>query len=521
MDILNYKLAVLDKRVKGFISGFRQNIVFLGDDSDEISYLLDKYLSEEGHSRLICVHTASALIDSQQFFKSVIFSFFSEYLSQSDNIDSLINCVDSIGSMPNTVKFIKKALGQDNVSFEDVLEVINKFIEETSRKCLFIIEEFLDLPRIFHNFYEAFSKFLILQRECMVILTASQVKEAEHILSGQLNLLFGNFEKVLLTSNDFINNYIHFKKMIAPLSPSPFFISFFINIIGSNMFYYDLVAQVIKDNFDRDHEEDSIAIVLEKVLYAKESFLFQKFNHKMQAVKDEFKDYASVFKVLFYLSQGYLRKRELASLKVGDSREISFKLQKLGDFNYVRSMGDIYKIKDSVFSFWVAHIFKLWFLPPVLNSQKRKQLWRQSLNQEIVLFKEDLLKDKVKKVLELITSFKDDIFKSQNLSYRLPAIKKTKIISYPEKNSHFIVGEGRQVVLVGVKESEVFDSDIFDFLDKSKNIKGKGVRKIFIGLDHVAEAAKLIAKSNKLILWDLNEISGLLKAYNKPIISFK
>jgi len=65
----------------------------------------------------------------------------------------------------------------------------------------------------------------------------------------------------------------------------------------------------------------------------------------------------------------------------------------------------------------------------------------------------------------------------------------------------------------------VVDNDIFDFIEKGANIRGKKVKKIFISLDTLPPAARVIAKNNKLLIWDVNEVNRLLNVYNQPMVS--
>lgn len=515
----NYKLSILDKRLRGFLQEYRQNLVLFGNDKEEVSYLLSNYLSQNKLKELSYVYTTTAFVDKPSFFKSVVYALLSEYTCRTESLDNLINYASEIAVLGSVVNFIKDVFKKEDVSFLDVLEVINKFITDSGRKCVLIIEEFLELEKLFPQFYQNFSKFIILQRNCLIVLTSSHQKDAEKVLSTELNLLFGNFEKVDLSENSLLDNYLYLRQILVPFSPSPLFLSFFINIIGSNVIYYDLISKTIKENYAAGNEGNSIISVMEKVLFPKEMYFFQKFIKKIDVIKDNFKDYIGALKILVSLSRGYIRKKEIISLKICDSKETVLNLQKLQDLNHIENMGNIYKIKDSLFSFWLICIFSPCFLQPVLDSQKREKIFRRKIEEEYLLFKEDFLKDKVKKVLELISLFKDDILRSGKDKYRLPFIEKIKIMSYPEKDCHFIIGEGKEILFVGVKEKDTGDADIFDFIERGSNIKGKGVRKIFISLDRVTPTAKLIAKSNRLILWDVNEVNNLLKVYNKPILS--
>jgi hypothetical protein len=146
-------------------------------------------------------------------------------------------------------------------------------------------------------------------------------------------------------------------------------------------------------------------------------------------------------------------------------------------------------------------------------------LYRKKMEEEIALFREEFYKDKIKKILQLFSSFKNDILRLGRDRYRLPSIEKLKIISYPQRDLHLIVGEGKEIVFAGIKEKNVEDSDIYDFIEKGTNVRGKGVKKIFISLDTVSHAARLIAKNNRVIIWDIGDVNRLLGIYNKPFVA--
>jgi len=353
----------------------------------------------------------------------------------------------------------------------------------------------------------------------MVVLTASSFKEAQKVLSGELNLLFGNFEKISLNENTSLDNFLYLKHLISPVLPSPFFLSFFVNILGSNIIYYDLIAAVIKNNYQPNDEENSIVSVIEETLCLKETYLFQRFAKRIDLIKSNLKDFTPAIKLLFSLSEGYLRKKELMSLEIYDSKEFSSRLQKILDLNYIENLGNIYKIKDSLFSFWLSHIFKLYFFTPILDPRRRTLMYRKKIREEMAIFKEEFFKDKMKKILQLFSSFKNDTVWISKNRYKLPLIERTKIISYPKKDFHLLVGEGKEIIFAGIKEKNANDDDVLDFIEKGTNIKGKKVRKIFISLDSLSPEARLIAKNNKLISWDVNEVNRLLNIYNRSIVA--
>jgi hypothetical protein len=295
-------------------------------------------------------------------------------------------------------------------------------------------------------------------------------------------------------------------------------VSFFANILGSNTIYHNLTKQVLLKHACPDNEETSIIRTLEEAIYVKETYFFQRFAKKINSIEDNFRNPSALIKILISISEGYIRERELASLRIFDSKSLRAKLQKLCDLNYVENLGDIYKIKDPLFSFWLSHVFKLQFSVPVFDSERCRSLFVKKVQETILLFKEDFYKEKIKRVLELFGSFKNDTLWFGKDRYKLPLIEKSRLVSYPQARTHFLIGEGREIVFVGIKEGRVEDTDMFDFMEKGSSIKGKNVKKIFISLDLFSSSAKLIAKNNKFIAWDINEVNNLCRAYNKPIV---
>lgn len=510
------KLLSLDKRINSFVQGYRQNVAIFANDSQEITYLLTNYLAQHKTPELIYIHTTTKYANKKDFLRSVIFTMLNEVISSEDTLDGLIN--KSISAFPLTANFIKEALQKPSVSILDILELINKFINESKRRCLFIVEDFVELKNMFPGCLKDFSKFIILQKNCMVVLTSACNKESHQMLANDFNLLFGDFEKINISESIFANDYGYIKDLTASINPSPFFLSFFVNTLGSNIVYYDVIKKYIFESYTPD-EELAIISALENSLYYPETYFFQKFIKSIDFLKNNFKDSSGMMKVLLMIGDGYIRKKELFSLNICEPRELNVKLSKLVEINYIENLGDIYQIKDPLFGFWLSNVFKLLFCPSFCDQQKSKILFKNKIKQQIALFRHDFAKDKVNRIIDLISSFKDDSFKIGKTKYKLPLVNDTKIISYPEKKLHFIVGEGKEIIFAGVLDKDVGDTEVFDFIENAKSVKGKRVKKVIISLDRLTPTARLIAKNNKLFIWGAEEINDLLKVYNKPSMS--
>jgi len=506
------KLPVLDKRINGFKSGYRQNLAILGLDSEEISYLLDNYLLENKYSDFIYIRVSSNYKNAGDFFKDVAISFFSEYLDRIEKLDYFLFTLEE--RLPKTVNFIKNILKKNNISFFDVVELLDKIINETHKKYIFLIENFTGLDEIFNLWYQAFAKFIILQRDCMIILTSSNILKAENILANELNLLFGNFEKIYLDEVNFIDKYLYFKTCLPP-DISDFSILFFINILGNNLMYYDLVSTIIKNNYNNSDEVNSLIKILEEVLYKRDGYFYQKYIKKIEFLKEEFNDYSSIIKLLFNLADGYIRKNELVSLNIYDSKTLKARLDKLNRLNYITNFGNIYKISDYLFSFWLLNVFKINISS--FSIQRQYFFWRENITIEINNFREKFYRDKIEKIKELLLYFKDDIVYMNKIKYLLPVIGKLELVFSDMDKFYFLTP--RENIFLGLKLNNTYDVDIFEFLKEAN--KYKQSKKIFISTGDINSAAKLLAKNHKMLVLDYNDINNLFSIYNLRTLIFE
>jgi hypothetical protein len=515
-DLSLNKLAILDKRLKAFSDGYRQNIALLADDQQEISYLLGQYFSRANLDTITVVHVCTTFCGKRDFLKAIAFSLLSSYSKKIDDLDKLIHCLSP--SMPSTTEAIKKSLKNTDIDFLSIVDIINSFISETNMRCLLIIDNFLQLGPLFADFYASFSKFIMLQRNCMVVVTESSPRDAKRTLSNELNLLFGNFEVIDLDETAPLYNFMRLKRSLKDLAPSPFFLSFMVKHIGSNSLHYEMLMPIIKEKYLVNQELSAITDIFVTAVCAKNTFFFQKFMLSIENIKHQFKDHQKIIKLLTHMSDGYLRKKELASLGLYDTKNLALRLQKLSDLNYVHNFGSIHKVKDPLFSFWLSHSFRINSNFSGYNLQKR--LFTKSILDYAALSREEFMDDSLSKMLQLFSSFKNDRILLRKKKYILPSVNKTKTVSYPEENFHLLIGEGREIIFAGLKEKSATENDILAFLEKGANIKGKGVKKVFITLDTAKANTKLIAKNSKLTIWDVNDINQLLDIYNKANIAW-
>ena len=507
-------IDIIDKRIKSFKEGYRRNIALLGNRS-RIDYIRYKYLPLYLDKEII-IYVNASYAGNKEIFNNTAYSLLSRYLKSYDSLDKMISAASYM--IPSTVSFIKETLRNgEYMSFLKPLELINKFINETSSRCILVLDEFTELKRIFKNFHRDFSQFIIFQNKCMIIITSSNTVLAKKMLSSDLNFLFGNFEHINLDDNAAIENYFYFKSLLLPLKPTSMFVSFFVNILGINISYFNVVAEEIKKYYSGD-EIDCIRKVLRKSILRENSYFFQRFISRIDAVKDKFKDYTVPLEIIMAISSGYMRKKEILSLGIAKERNILSQLNKLSELGYIINNGNIYNIKDDFFLFWLSHVFSCYFYPAAMDMSSREYFFNTRLEETIDIFRDAYFKDATRRITDLITLFKDDYLKIRKQRIKLSHIDKTRILPYPNERFSFLVGEGKEVIFIGIKKGNADDTDIMDYIEKTRAFRNKKVKKIFIALNDLSTSARIIAKESKLIAWDVNDINNLMRMYRKPII---
>ena len=514
-DILN----IVTKRIKSFKEGYRQNLSILGRDEDELNYLIENHILNQKVSDLIYIYIDPLYLNPTQISKNILFSSLSQYLNNtSASLDSLLNKIQTF--LPSTFNYAKDILKIKVTKFSQVLEVINKFINESQKKCLLLVKNFTFFEEIFKDFYESFSKFLILQNKCMIILFDSYIEKAKKIINSKFNLLFGGFQILLLDIFSFWDSYLYLINHLQPQKFSPHFIAFFIQNLKSNLFYYHIFTQKIKEISQKSflNEEEIVFKVFEELMYLRNSLFFQKFMHKLNFLKEKYKDHQDLIEILLLISQGYIRKNDLLFFLKMDKNKLQQKIKRLCEIEYIENLGNIYKISDSLFSFWLSKIFRLYSFQGFFDTSCKTNIFKKKIKEEFSLFKEEFYKERLQKVLELFSSFKNDtlIFNEQRLNF--PSLERIKVITYPEQDLKLLVGEGKDIVIVGIKEGESKEEDIYNFIERSRLIKNRNLKRIFISLGKTSDSVKLIAKKDKILLWEREELNNILRIYNKAIV---
>jgi len=516
---------ILEKRINSFLQGYKQNLALIGPSFSGKTHLIEAFLENNLLSqKFIFLYTNLEFSTFSNFTFQVFSSLLFYYLKQKEkfvnsyNLDTLI--LESQEFIPRTIEKIKSILSliKEKASWEQTAQVLDTFIDEAQQKLIFVIEDFTLLKNFSKKFLLDLAKYITLQKNIMFIFISRRKKEAENILSEELNLIFGSFEKIYLGNFSpyyaltYLNNKLGSRLEIS-------FKKFLIELTDGFPLYLEIITNELLKVPEEKIEFESFIKKLSYLLNSEKSCLYQIFKGEMNLIRQSLKNIFLINPLLILISSGYTRKKEIASLLKTDSKNLNSKLSKLTELNILNKNGSFYFLPNKLFSFWLSSVFKIEIEFPLVLYNDREKIMEKKIKEKFEEFEEARKKDSFQRFLELVQLFKDDTIKAGKKLISLPHIKRLKIVPARNKNMKFIIGEAKHYYLIlAFKEDVAQDTDILEFSTRCSYFRNKQPKKIFITLGGADYTAKLLAKEKRLHFWEKEEVNFLLKLYNKPLI---
>lgn len=514
-----YNLEVLNKRISNFAFGYRQNITVLYPEREYTELFKEYLISISTKINLPVVYLSFLYADKTIVLKNVIFSILNSLNNKKIlSLDDLIR--EREPKLPHTVALIKDMLRLERaVSLKDILNIINSFCEEAQTKCIVVIEEFTNISRVFNNYLEDIINFIMFKTNCLVIMISSDLNKAENLLSTDFNLLFGNFEKIYWGGLTYYEGYLYLKNIFKELSiecKDNITIPFLVNLLETNPLYYINITNHLRDTLNMK-EEDIYKNILVSSLLDENSYFYQKFISRVDNFYKKFKNFHLISRIIMSISDGYIRKNEILSLNLDAHNIVNQRLTDLCEEEVIEKNGSLYRIKDTLFTFWLKYQYFPTYVYPGLSRKDKLEYFLTNVDKFLSSFKIEYSKDIVNRTFELANSFKNDYLYINDAKVNLPSVRYAKTMYDMDYNMHYIVGEGNKILFIGIKNALVEDDDIVHFLEKTSLIKNKHIKNIFIAPNRISRIAKVIAKEHKLVVYESEDLNYLFRIYNRPI----
>ena len=528
-------LAFLDKRADALSKGYRQNIAIIGDELIGKTFFLHYWLSRYCNNYIVPVYLEAVPEEihsfAERFIASLLFSFLkNSQIALREDIGYLLE--KSAHYIPHTCSLIEKLFCQNEKKLKKPAETFTKLLDlpealynESGKRCVIIFDEFQrleDLP--VKDIYPGWRKQIMLSKNTMFILVSSKKQAANKILSSDLDLLFGNFEKIELAAfdNKTALEFVHAKlKAVGAINE----ISDFIVYFGCGKpFYLKALCEAFTDYRARYSEVypaiNSLVASLEGIFVDSAGILHRRFSSIVSEIENRSSDPGAI-NVISALALGHNTTPKISHYTTRPKKYIATVLGELWAGDYITKSADVYTLDDKIFAFWLKHIYLNRLKAFASDLNRQKQIFREELTAIFRDFSNAQGKALSQRILELFNQFNDEAIEVHKKRLRLNHFKEVKLLNINGKRiKDGIVARAKNSIwITGLKEGKIGEEDVREFVNICKKFKyNKFQKKIFITLNELDANASLIAKEEKISTWDVSFLNSLLDIYGRPRI---
>lgn len=520
-----YYLRILEKRVKGLLDGYRQNIAIIGDETVGKTSLVHEFLSRFFNNRIINIYLEirpeSKASFARRFIGVLLYNFLlNSAIPLEEDLDYLIHKAQKY--IPRTVENIRFILNavdkrKRNDNFSELYALCDSIYKETGKFCVVIMDEFTNLEGLgFKNLYRDWSKLLITQKNTMFIIISSKKFKTKAILSKNLSLLFGNFELVTVEPFDIATSEEYLQHKTMGIDVEKGIKNFIVHFTGGNPLYLEVIAHTLVNRPGLN-----LSDALEGLLFDACGILNQRFSNCIKRFLDSShsKDYISI---LYLVSCGKNRIKDIAHILHKQRKDLMVKINLLLEFDTVSRNADFLTINDRVFSFWIRFVYQEKLQALTFDSQNQKTKFRDKIEDMIQDFLSNSRKPIPERVSELLWLFEDEMIQMERRKFRLNHFREIKPLEFKGRSlKEGLIGRSAESLwIVAFKYSRLSEEDILDFTKECAKYRHKLQRKIIITLTDIDQTTRLRAMEEKIWTWDIKNLNNILDLFSKPRLIF-
>jgi len=203
-------------------------------------------------------------------------------------------------------------------------------------------------------------------------------------------------------------------------------------------------------------------------------------------------------------------------------------MAKLIEVDFVKRYGIFYNLNDPLLAFWLRSVYrkrKMSFDPGIFS---KSNAFKEDVKRIIQDFANEFRRELPERVNELFTLFKNEIIEMRGRKCKFPLFSEvtSKKIHGPPglpggkaTGLPIVARQGNKYWVGQIEDKRVEENKVMEFIQQCKKTKYKIQRKILITLGEMEINARLLAKEEKIWVWDSNDLNLLFRLYGKsPLI---
>lgn len=521
--------STMMKRVEAFNRGYRQNVGILGEPYIGKSSLLREFVLAFPHQNIIPIYIEVSPEPFDYFAKKFMGTVLHSFIRTSgllipDSFDGLVKRTRKY--LPQTLKqmrTIRLCIQNKDIiqAFGLLLTLTDTLAKDTGRKIILIIDEFDSMEQFaIKDMFTILSHAIMVQTETMYVVSSSHAERAENIFREKLSLLFGNFETLRVLPFNFNESAQFIAKVLSGISIDPLYVKFLIRLTDGHPYYLNLIVlemkRMLNHPTDSIHEHD-IVDALAYLLFNKSGALHQHFLLKLNRFYKSCNFYVYV-NVLVAISEGMRKINAIARFVEKDKEETKKVLQRLHEEKLIERSGYFYVIPDSLLKFWLRYVYARKITALGVSDGCDENRFRHDVSDLVDSSCHEEYKELNKRVEELLRSFNNDVVEINTKRMKCPSFHEVYLRPTNGRIYPLYAKSNSTRWLCQVAQMKVEEEDIQILVNDSKKMRKKVNKRVLITPHGISLNAKLMAKQEKIDIWNLRNLNFIFDLYDKPKI---
>jgi hypothetical protein len=524
-------LALVRKRIEGFLEGFRQNCALLGPAGVGKSTLLKRLLHQESRTpRFFGIYVAlqeeSNVAEwAQRFVQAIFYS-----VLQQRGISELPSSLTQLLQMgrvflPRTASQAERllSLSQDPARTEELYDrpwdLPHLATQETGDPCLLVLDEFDRLTKL--NVKDPFDRLgrkIMVQGTTMYLVASSQEARAREILRSGLRLLFGQFETIEMASLHPADCLQAIRSIWPKGILTPFAEHLLIELSQGYPAWLDLLLQGLLDRGlgeESQPQERVLLDVLEELSLEAGGALRSQCEGRLRTLPPRHNRLIWL-ETLGAVASGAHRVAQIASRLDRPSAQVLRALCFLEEKDLVVKRGAFYGFSDRLFQLWMLAAFPVLQGVGLFDPLQGRARFRDTAWVWMEGFREAMQQPFEKYVSQFLRQWQGERVEIEGRRLHLPSCARVEERPAPWGRKLLMAspagGRDRPWLVIpwmGLLE----ESDARQLAQEISGPLWRGSKKLLVGAYPVELHARLILQETRIRLWDLQILNDVLELY--------
>ncbi|MBN1941040.1 MAG: ATP-binding protein [Candidatus Diapherotrites archaeon] len=532
------ELDLLKRRLDAFTNEHqRRNIALIGLRKIGKSSLLDEFIKRNEKTEN-CFFVSVYLPESggtDFIFKAMGRLIVGALIKKGESLPTVLTPVTTVPLFgkhyPKTAQVANEMLHRMNTNTPPSLEALLTFFDifqgESELSLVLIFDEFQRICDYdFKTPIDTLREFMMRKNDIWFIVAGSSVGMLNRLVTSSTSPLFGHLEICPIKEFSFESSKEFIEKKLNPFIMSDTEIGFLFEITNGNPYYLDIITFRLKDiskekNIQKiSNEILTKALTVEMFSAGGAIYLFLSSLLETSFERGGFGSYVDILKAV---AKGNARVSEIAKEAGLPLSSLPRYLKKLAELDIVgkrtneKGKYTEYYFIDSIFELWLKEVYILReeSLIPTLETKKKE--FETHFKKIFSVYKTEVGKGNEARVRELFQLLDGtDKICGENI----PKFDSVSNYSAESEEIDILAKKGTETWVAEVTDSNINIGDIKEFIKKINRMNLSDTNKIFIALSNIEQKTSNFCKTNKICLWNKNEVNRLMKKYGRKRILF-